>query len=92
MAAGALELAPPLPPGWTAGARLAVRGPLGGGFRLPVSAPGVALVGWVPPYRLLPLADLALSQGAAVALYARGVPTACRPKWKCSRWKLCLRP
>jgi NAD(P)H-flavin reductase len=74
VAAGALELAPPLPPGWTAGTRLSVRGPLGRGFSLPVSARQVALVGLdVPPYRLLPLADLALAQGAAVALYTQSV-------------------
>ncbi len=77
VAAGELELAPPLPPGWTAGVRLAVRGPLGRGFRLPASARKVALIGLgVPPYRLLPLADLALSQGAAVALYAHSAHTA----------------
>jgi NAD(P)H-flavin reductase len=81
VAAGELELAPPLPPGWIAGARLAVRGPLGRGFRLPVTARQVALVGLgVPPYRLLPLADLALAQGAAVALYARSVPDGLPPE------------
>jgi hypothetical protein len=84
VAAGQLELAPPLPPGWTAGTRLAVRGPLGRGFSLPLSARQVALVGLgVPPYRLLPLADLALAQGAAVALYAqsaRSVPDGLPPE------------
>lgn len=81
VAAGELELAPPLPSGWTAGTRLAVRGPLGRGFTLPVSARQVALVGLgVPPYRLLPLADLALAQGAAVALYARSLPDALPPE------------
>ena len=72
VAAGQLELAPPLPSGWTAGTRLAVRGPLGRGFSLPHAARQVALVGLgVPAYRLLPMADLALAQGAAVALYAQ---------------------
>ena len=81
VAAGELELAPPLPPGWTPGTRLAVRGPLGRGFILPGSARQVALVGLgVPPYRLLPLADLALAQGAAVALYTRSVPDGLPPE------------
>lgn len=84
VATGELELAPPLPPGWTAGTRLAVRGPLGRGFNLPLSARNVALAGLgVPPYHLLPLADLALAQGAAVALYAqnaRSVPDGLPPE------------
>jgi hypothetical protein len=73
---GELELAPPLPAGWTAGTRLAVRGPLGRGFNLPVAARQVALVaaGGLP-HPLLPLVDAALAQGAAVALYTRSVPT-----------------
>lgn len=75
VAAGELSLAPPLPLHWTPGMRLAVRGPLGRGFHLPPLARRVALVGLgVAPYRLLPLADLALAQGAAVALYTRWLP------------------
>lgn len=69
------EIAPPLPPGWTSGTRLAVRGPLGRGFHLPATARQVALVAANgSPYPLLPLAGAALVQGAAVALYARRVP------------------
>jgi dihydroorotate dehydrogenase electron transfer subunit len=72
---GELELAPPLPSGWTAGMRLVVRGPLGRGFSLPASARRVGLVelGQLP-HRLLPLAGQALAQGAEVALYTRSVP------------------
>ena len=72
---GELELAPPLPAGWTAGTRLAVRGPLGRGFNLPATARQVALVAaGGTPHPLLPLVDVALAQGAAVALYTRSVP------------------
>ncbi len=76
-----LELAPPLPPTWTAGTRLALRGPLGRGFSLPGMARRVALV--APnglPHRLLPLAQAALAQGAAVALYTRGLPAGLPPE------------
>ena len=70
-----LELAPPLPPAWTAGTRLVVRGPLGRGFSLPATARQVALVAANgAPHALLPLVDAALGQGAAVALYTRGIP------------------
>ena len=71
-----LELAPPLPAGWTAGTRLAVRGPLGQGFNLPATARQVALVAadGLAPQVLLPLVDTALAQGAAVALYTRDIP------------------
>jgi len=75
-----LEVAPPLPPSWTAGTRLAVRGPLGHGFNLPASTRQVALVAAGAPYPLLPLAGAALVQGAAVALYARQVPAGLPPE------------
>ncbi len=70
-----LEIAPPLPPVWVAGMQLALRGPLGSGFRMPPTARRVALA--CPegaPYRLLPLADQALNQRAAVAIYAKAAP------------------
>ncbi len=75
LVANELEVAPPLPPAWSAGTRLKVRGPLGHGFSLPASARRVALVGLTAaPQRLLALAGQALVQGAAVALYTRHVP------------------
>jgi len=81
VAAGVLELAPPLPPTWTAGTRLNVHGPLGHGFSLPATARRVALVGLTAaPHRLLPLAEQALLQGAAVALYTRHVPGGLPPE------------
>ncbi len=80
-APGELELAPPLPHGWTAGMRLTARGPFGRGFNLPASARRLGLVGLRPnPYRLLPLADVALAQGAAVTLYTRSVPARLPPE------------
>lgn len=76
-----LELAPALPASWTAGTRLAVRGPLGQGFNLPKSARRVALVALGAfAHRLLPLAEQALAQGAAVALYTRHVPGQLSPE------------
>lgn len=70
-----LELTPGLPPTWTAGMPLALRGPLGHGFRMPPSARRVALAGLEEsPARLLPLVDQALAQHAAVAIYARRAP------------------
>ncbi len=70
-----LEIAPPLPPAWVAGMQLALRGPLGSGFHMPPTARRVALA--CPegaPYRLLPLAEQALNQRAAVAIYAQTAP------------------
>jgi hypothetical protein len=69
---GELELAPSLPAHWSAGMRLAVRGPLGRGFMVPSNARRVALVSLGPfAQRLLALAEQALVQGAGVALYVR---------------------
>lgn len=52
------------------GTALELRGPLGRGFRLPADIRRLALVAFSDgPDHLLPLADLALSRGAAVALY-----------------------
>lgn len=70
-----IHLAPPLPAGWMAGMEIAVRGPLGKGFRLPTLARRVALLALdETPHRLLPLMDVALAQGAAVTLYASFIP------------------
>lgn len=73
------EAAPPLPPAWTAGTQLALRGPLGKGFSMPASTRRLALASLDDaPYRLLPLAQQALARNAAVVMYAhsavRGLP------------------
>jgi NAD(P)H-flavin reductase len=74
----ALWIAPPLPPTWSAGMQIVLRGPLGNGFHMPSTARRVALACPAgpagPPYRLLPLAEQALSQRAAVAIYANRAP------------------
>lgn len=68
-----LEIAPPLPPAWSAGTRLLLRGPLGRGFQMPASTRRLALASLDDsPQRLLPLAHQALAQNASVVLYARG--------------------
>lgn len=70
-ASSTLSVAPPLPTSWAVGMPLALRGPLGRGFRMPTSARRVALVCLDgEPFRLLPLVDQALRQRAAVAIYA----------------------
>lgn len=70
-----LQIAPGLPPTWTAGMHLNLRGPLGHGFRMPNIARRVALASLEEsPARLLPLVDQALAQRAAVAIYARRAP------------------
>lgn len=70
-----LRVAAPLPVSWAAGMRLQVRGPLGNGFRLPSGSRKVALAALgCGPERLLPLAEQALAQDAAVTLYAPAVP------------------
>lgn len=70
-----LAVAAPIPLTWTAGTRLTLRGPLGRGFHLPESARQVALaaVGGTAA-RLLPLAEMALERGGAVALYTAVIP------------------
>lgn len=71
----ALRAPAPLPATWSAGTRLALRGPLGRGFQLPLTARRVALASLDGnPACLLPLADLALSRRAAVAIYANIIP------------------
>lgn len=72
---GELALAPPLPAGWSVGMQLALRGPLGRGFNMPATARRVALAGLDNgPARLLPLAEAALAQQAAVTIYADRPP------------------
>ncbi|NUQ84648.1 MAG: hypothetical protein HUU11_08035 [Anaerolineales bacterium] len=61
--------AAPIPDSWNPGGELYLRGPLGRGFELPVSARKVALVAFEDsPARLRGLIAPALKQGAAVAL------------------------
>ena len=63
--------APPLPASWAPGTPLALRGPLGRGFRLPTGLRRLALVAAGEGVaRLLPLAVQALDQNMAVTLYA----------------------
>lgn len=76
-----LIAAPPLPPTWTAGMHLLLRGPLGSGFQLPPSARRVALASLdASPARLLPLAYQALNQGAAVTVYTHMIPSGLPPE------------
>jgi NAD(P)H-flavin reductase len=70
-----LRVAPPLPPTWSAGMQLALRGPLGSGFHMSATARRVALASIAgAPYRLLALAEQALNQRAAVVVYAHSSP------------------
>jgi NAD(P)H-flavin reductase len=68
---------PPLPPAWTPGTELYMRGPLGNGFALPASIRRLALAALDDSVaRLLPLAALASQRGCAVTLFADGpLPT-----------------
>ena len=76
----AAELAP-FPTGWSPGARLALRGPLGRGFRLPPDSRRVCLAACqTTPARLLPLAALALGRGAAVTLVVEAQPQTAIPR------------
>ncbi len=75
-----LPIAPGLPEDWGVGAQIALRGPLGKGFSLPPDARQVALAALSPvAARLLPLAQMALMQGAAVVLYAAQPPALLPP-------------
>jgi hypothetical protein len=74
-AADAWLAADPLPATWQPGTRLSLRGPLGHGFHLPATAHRVALAALDQSFsRLLPLVELALAQGAAVALCGMNLP------------------
>jgi hypothetical protein len=72
---GALSVCPPLPQSWAAGMPLRLRGPLGQGFRLPASARRVAVASLAGGLsRLRMLLQQALQQGAAVSVFAEGLP------------------
>jgi hypothetical protein len=78
---GELEIAPPLPPEWSAGMTVSLRGPLGNSFHMPQSALRVALAGMEgSAARLMPLAEQALAQGAAVVIYADAIPAGLPPE------------
>ena len=63
--------APPVPPDWTPGTRLQMRGPLGKGFQIQTSAQKLAFVAMDDTSaRLLPLAYQALQEDRSVALFA----------------------
>ena len=65
------QAAQPLPAGWEPGTQLALRGPLGHGFRLPDSLQRLALVACGESItRLLPLASAALARQVAVTLFS----------------------
>ena len=67
--------AAPVPRAWLPGMMLHLRGPLGHGFSLPVSARRIALVPWdCSPAVLLSLVQPSIRQQAAVALVSRGIP------------------
>lgn len=69
-APGGILAAPPLPSAWQPGCELELRGPLGHGFNLPVSARHVGLVALdASPARLLPLAEQTLAQEGEVTLF-----------------------
>ena len=67
--------APPIPPSWTPGKRVILRGPLGHGFTLPKSAQRVALIAFDgSPRRVLSLLESALKQNASVTLVCDSFP------------------
>lgn len=62
--------APPAPSSWEPGDVLSLCGPLGRGFKLPLSTRRLVLASLTPgAARLLPLAEQAIRLGAEVALY-----------------------
>ena len=67
--AGLLVLGP-IPSSWSPGDRIACLSPQGNGYHLPKSARRIALLGMDgQPLRVLPLAEQALRQNAAVSLF-----------------------
>jgi len=61
--------ASPIPESWMPGTTISLRGPLGRGFAIPMSARKIALVAFDDtPLRLRGLIRLALKQGAAIVL------------------------
>ena len=72
---GGFVAAPPVHSAWRPGSELNLRGPLGRGFSLPAQARRVALVCiGCDPVRVLPVAELALKQNAAVTLVCDDPP------------------
>lgn len=70
----------PLPPAWSPGLHLRLRGPLGRGLVLPQHARRVGLLGLdTSPARLLPVLKPALEHGAAVALACAALPAGLPP-------------
>ena len=68
-------IAPPIPAAWTPGTRLYLRGPLGHGFRLPLSARRIALIPFeCSPRSLLALLHPAFQQDASVTLVSEMAP------------------
>jgi hypothetical protein len=78
---GDLSVAAPLPSHWKVGMRLNIRGPLGKGFQMPITARRIAIASLTgQPARLLPLAYQALDQKAAVTVYAAAPPADLPPE------------
>jgi len=78
---GGFLVAPPLPQLWTPGTRLALRGPLGKGFNLPLAVRRVGMVSWKQsPAPLLALLPQALGQGAEVTLACEAAPRGLPPE------------
>ncbi|OGO39881.1 MAG: hypothetical protein A2Z03_00890 [Chloroflexi bacterium RBG_16_56_8] len=72
---GGFLAAPPLPPKWSPGTHLHLRGPLGHGFSLPATARRVALVAYdVSPARLRGLIAPAFAQEAAIVIVGDTAP------------------
>ncbi len=66
--------APPVPDSWNPGHEIYLRGPLGHGFTIPISARKVGLIAFDdPPSRLRGLIRPSLRQGAAVVLVTDSV-------------------
>lgn len=75
MSTGDGLIAAPIPRAWSPGTLLALRGPLGRGFKMPASARRVSLAAFGDtPTRLLPLVVQALGRHAAVSLYVDLLP------------------
>lgn len=71
----------PCPSNWQAGNRILLRGPFGNGFHLPEESLRVALFDWEGlAHLLVPLMQRALSQQAAVVLYASVPPSNLPPE------------
>jgi len=72
---GGFYAAPPLPANWLPGSEIILRGPLGHGFKLPITARRVALVAFGETCaRLLAMLEPALAQQAAVVLLTNQPP------------------